>query len=146
MPNQQRTLNFNDTFLDLEHLKECFPDYQVVVSDDEKHIGRTFQLTFEDIKAKNDDYEEEDDDEEMETEHQLPKVIRVERSIASDTGPYVLEEPKKNSIRFTSTQIEAIRSGMQHGLTLVVGPPGKYTFLFNLWRYLVLNLCHSRNW
>lgn len=30
----------------------------------------------------------------------------------------------RNCIRFTPTQIEAIRAGMQPGLTLVVGPPG----------------------
>ena len=32
MPNQIRTLNFNDTFLDFEHLKSCFPQYSVKVS------------------------------------------------------------------------------------------------------------------
>ena len=30
----------------------------------------------------------------------------------------------RNAIPFTPTQVEAIRSGMQPGLTLVVGPPG----------------------
>lgn len=30
----------------------------------------------------------------------------------------------RNQILFTPTQIEAIRSGMQPGLTMVVGPPG----------------------
>jgi len=30
----------------------------------------------------------------------------------------------RNSILFTPTQVEAIRSGMQPGLTMVVGPPG----------------------
>ena len=30
----------------------------------------------------------------------------------------------RNSVRFTSTQVEAIHSGMQSGLTLIVGPPG----------------------
>lgn len=30
----------------------------------------------------------------------------------------------RNTIRFTPTQVEAIRAGMQPGLTLVVGPPG----------------------
>lgn len=30
----------------------------------------------------------------------------------------------RNNIPFTPTQIEAIKSGMQPGLTLVVGPPG----------------------
>lgn len=32
--------------------------------------------------------------------------------------------PKRNKIRFTSVQVEAIRSGMNPGLTMVVGPPG----------------------
>ena len=30
----------------------------------------------------------------------------------------------RNAVPFTPTQVEAIRSGMQRGLTLVVGPPG----------------------
>ena len=30
----------------------------------------------------------------------------------------------RNTVPFTPTQIEAIHSGMQPGLTLVVGPPG----------------------
>ena len=30
----------------------------------------------------------------------------------------------RNGIFFTPTQIEAIKSGMQPGLTMVVGPPG----------------------
>lgn len=30
----------------------------------------------------------------------------------------------RNTVPFTSTQVEAIRSGMQPGLTVVVGPPG----------------------
>lgn len=32
--------------------------------------------------------------------------------------------PKKNKVRFTPVQVEAIRSGMNPGLTMVVGPPG----------------------
>lgn len=30
----------------------------------------------------------------------------------------------RNAVPFTATQVEAILSGMHHGLTLVVGPPG----------------------
>ena len=30
----------------------------------------------------------------------------------------------RNTVPFTPTQVEAIRSGMQPGLTMVVGPPG----------------------
>ncbi len=30
----------------------------------------------------------------------------------------------RNTVPFTPTQVEAIRAGMQPGLTMVVGPPG----------------------
>ena len=39
-------------------------------------------------------------------------------------GPYPQNEPKKNSVPFTPTQVEAIRAGISPGLTMVVGPPG----------------------
>jgi intron-binding protein aquarius len=39
-------------------------------------------------------------------------------------GPYPEDEPRKNTVRFTPTQFEAIRSGMSQGLTMIVGPPG----------------------
>lgn len=40
------------------------------------------------------------------------------------TGPYPVDAPKKNRIRFTPSQIDAIASGTQPGLTVMVGPPG----------------------
>lgn len=122
MPQQERILNFNDTFLDLNHLRESFSDYQVEAKGDENRLMTPFQLTFEDVKESKDDEDDENEDEDM---SDLQKLIKVEQSAVSTCGPYVYEEPKKNSIKFTPTQIEAIRSGMQHGLTLVVGPPGK---------------------
>jgi intron-binding protein aquarius len=48
-------------------------------------------------------------------------------------GPFLDEEvkgsqgsdpQKRNSIRFTPSQIEAIRSGISPGLTMIIGPPG----------------------
>lgn len=39
-------------------------------------------------------------------------------------GPYPTDEPKINSVRFTPAQVEAIQSGTQPGLTVIVGPPG----------------------
>ena len=32
--------------------------------------------------------------------------------------------PKHNLVRFTPTQVEAIKSGLNPGLTMIVGPPG----------------------
>ena len=34
------------------------------------------------------------------------------------------EAKRQNAIKFTPTQVEAIKAGMQPGLTMVVGPPG----------------------
>lgn len=99
MSNQENTLDFNDTFLDLNHLKNSFPGYEIVEKGD--NLVPPFRLTFED-KNK----------------------LSVESYEFECRGPYISNTPKKNSVPFTPTQIEAIRSGMQHGLTLVVGPPG----------------------
>ena len=39
-------------------------------------------------------------------------------------GPFPQDQPKRNTVPFTPTQIEAIRSGLNPGLTMIVGPPG----------------------
>ena len=40
------------------------------------------------------------------------------------SGPYLSDEPRHNSVRFTPVQVNAITSGTQPGLTVIVGPPG----------------------
>ncbi|KAF3427637.1 hypothetical protein E2986_08383 [Frieseomelitta varia] len=112
MPNEIGTMDFNDTFLDINHLKSSFPQYEIKVStDNESKLVRPFRLTFEDVLAKHND-------------EPIKKVIKVEPHVPPSRGPYKANEPKKNQIPFTPTQVEAIRAGMQPGLTLVVGPPG----------------------
>ncbi|CAN0240623.1 unnamed protein product, partial [Ectocarpus fasciculatus] len=49
--------------------------------------------------------------------------------------------PKKNKVRFTPVQMEAIRSGMNPGLTMVVGPPG--TGKTDVAVQVISNLYHS---
>ncbi len=48
----------------------------------------------------------------------------VESYTPPDPGPYPQDQPRRNAVRFTPVQVEAIRSGVQPGLTMVVGPPG----------------------
>ena len=36
MENQQRKLDFRDTFLDWQHLRASFPDYKITTGDEEK--------------------------------------------------------------------------------------------------------------
>lgn len=52
------------------------------------------------------------------------KAIKVSTYRLPPGGPYPVDLPKLNRIRFTPAQIEAIASGTQPGLTVIVGPPG----------------------
>ncbi|EFN66172.1 Intron-binding protein aquarius [Camponotus floridanus] len=112
MSDEIATMDFNDTFLDIDHLRASFPQYEIKTDpEDEGNLVRPFQLTFEDILAKH-------------NKEPIKKIIRVKPHVPPSRGPYRANEPKKNQIPFTPTQVEAIRAGMQPGLTLVVGPPG----------------------
>jgi len=121
MPNNIPSLNFNDTFLNFDHLRESFPNYEVRVGE---HVGKEallppFKVTFEDIVAKNNKRNEAGDDKAA-----IPRVLTVEPIVKEKRGPYPACIPKMNSVKFTPTQVEAIRSGTNPGLTMVVGPPG----------------------
>ena len=55
---------------------------------------------------------------------QIEESIEVSTYKPSPSGPYPIDTPKRNCVRFTPVQIEAIESGTQPGLTVIVGPPG----------------------
>nr|XP_005006379.1 LOW QUALITY PROTEIN: intron-binding protein aquarius [Cavia porcellus] len=122
MPPQIATLDFNDTFLSIEHLKASFPGHNVKVTVDDPALQiPPFRITFPvrsgKGKKRKDASGEDDDTEEA-------KTLIVEPHVIPNRGPYPYNQPKRNTIQFTHTQIEAIRAGMQPGLTMVVGPPG----------------------
>ncbi|XP_042910382.1 RNA helicase aquarius [Parasteatoda tepidariorum] len=113
MENQISELDFNDTFLSMEHLRNSFPDTDVQVNvDDPKKLVPPFKIQFFPIEENS-----------AENEVQKQKVI-VTPHVLPNSGPYLYAHPKKNMVQFTPTQVEAIKSGMQLGLTMVVGPPG----------------------
>lgn len=122
MPNQIATLDFNDTFLSIEHLKASFPGHnvKVTVSDPALQIP-PFRITFP-VRSGKGKKRKDADGEEDDTEE--AKTLIVEPHVIPNRGPYPYNQPKRNTIQFTHTQIEAIRAGMQPGLTMVVGPPG----------------------
>ena len=103
------SINFNDTFLSFEHLRHSFPSYEVTVSEkyakDPNLLVPPFKVTFH------------------EKEGEKPGLT-TEPYDTERRGPYPLNVPKKNCVPFTPTQIEAIRAGVNPGLTMVVGPPG----------------------
>ena len=114
--NVLSTLDFNDTFLDIDHVKESFKDYKIEYNS-KSEIKPPYKLTFKDTTSEKRDVEGE-------TKKLNIDTILVESYVLPSRGPYPYTIPRQNMIRFTPTQIEAIRSGMQPGLTMVVGPPG----------------------
>ena len=59
-----------------------------------------------------------------ESVQQTSESIKVSTYRPPASGPYLSDTPKHNSVRFTPVQVEAITSGTQPGLTVIVGPPG----------------------
>ncbi|XP_041668870.1 RNA helicase aquarius [Cheilinus undulatus] len=123
MPNQISTLDFNDTFLSLDHLRSCFPGYAIKVTEENPELQVSpFRIKFP-ISNKTEKGKKRKVDEEVK-EKEEDKTLIVEPYVTPNRGPYPYNQPKRNTIQFTPTQIEAIRAGMQPGLTMVVGPPG----------------------
>lgn len=101
-------LDYGDTFLDEEHLRSSFTDKNMrVVVDGRENCDKS--------AGPRRNY----------------KVKVIENNDGND-GEIIVEafsydrmaNTKGNPVRFTPLQVEAIRSGLSPGLTLVVGPPG----------------------
>jgi intron-binding protein aquarius len=106
-PKPIATLDFNDTFQSYQHLVESFPQMNVKLLKEIEH-NNLFKLKFNNLLN-----DKENDN-----------TIEVESYKQLNRGPYDYNRPKRNLIKFTPTQVEAIKSGMEPGLTLIVGPPG----------------------
>ncbi len=61
---------------------------------------------------------------EAEAVPQITETIKVSTYRPPNNGPYPYDTPRLNRIRFTPTQVDALVSGTQPGLTVIVGPPG----------------------
>ncbi|KAL4586293.1 hypothetical protein LXL04_010929 [Taraxacum kok-saghyz] len=133
MPDVLEMIDFKDTFLDADHVRECFEEYDVrfVKGDGSENLnpGPPFRISVP-RNLKGNSYALSGNDKsvtvkdlEKEKEKEKEKLI-VEAYLPPDPGPYPQDQPKQNSVRFTPTQVGAIISGVQPGLTMVVGPPG----------------------
>lgn len=102
------TIDFKDTFLDADHARDSFPDSKIsfckVNEKEDADPEPPFRVSF--------------------VSGQDESNIKVLPYIPPNPGPYPQDQPARNSVRFTPVQVEAIRSGVQPGLTMVVGPPG----------------------
>ncbi|WJX17061.1 hypothetical protein P8452_07016 [Trifolium repens] len=136
MPDLLETVDFKDTFLDADHLKGSFADYEVtfVNSDGTENLNPSppFKIKLpRTLKGSNGALPRSavstsgaaNDVNMVDANHQK-ETLKIETYTPPDPGPYPQDQPKQNSVRFTPTQVEAIISGIQPGLTMVVGPPG----------------------
>ncbi|KAI8022969.1 RNA helicase aquarius [Camellia lanceoleosa] len=136
MPDLLETVDFKDTFLDADHVREGFPDYEVcfINSDGTENLqskppfrirlprnlkGNTHAL----LGNEKSTIASINDANMVDAGSEKEKLI-VEAYVPPYPGPYPQDQPKQNSVRFTPTQVGAITSGIQPGLTMVVGPPG----------------------
>lgn len=139
MPAEQllQTIDFKDTFLDAAHLKESFPGSQVELQQGAQQAEpqRPFKVTFaqppaqpqaEGKSAKKRKKSAAEDAELAAAAAAAPQcsTLTAQSYTPPDPGPYPQDKPPENSVRFTPVQVEAIKSGVQPGLTMVVGPPG----------------------
>ncbi|GMH30504.1 hypothetical protein Nepgr_032347 [Nepenthes gracilis] len=132
MPNLLETVDFKDTFLDASHLRESYPEYQVSFINPDGtenlhpkppfriRLPRMLKSSVHALPSNRPNVASRDEGDVGAVQEKLI----VEAYIPPDPGPYPQDKPKQNSVRFTATQIGAIISGIQPGLTMVVGPPG----------------------
>lgn len=97
MNEQARVLDFNDTFLDIDHAKSSFPEYEIVVKESEPDkLVRPFRFTFEDVPLQADSSDDDDDDDNAnDKKMKLPKRVVIEPYVIPRRGPYKYNEPKK---------------------------------------------------
>ncbi|KAI8070842.1 P-loop containing nucleoside triphosphate hydrolase protein [Gongronella butleri] len=126
LPDRLNALNMRDTFLDWAHLQEALADKQLEPLPNKKAMVPPFVLTHvtddqeppaKKKKSKKVAVADMDVD-------AAPERVQVTSYKVPNMGPYPQDIPKRNAVRFTPVQVEAIHSGLNQGLTMVVGPPG----------------------
>lgn len=126
LPNRVKSVDFRDTFLDWQHLVESFPGKTIEPSGKESSsFGPPYVLQTvdepHDQNAANASKKRRRGQVETQAES---GSIHVSTYKPPNPGPYPVDAPKLNTIRFTPAQVEAITSGTQPGLSVIVGPPG----------------------
>ncbi|KAM0610583.1 hypothetical protein ACHAPH_002454 [Verticillium nonalfalfae] len=126
LPNRVKRLDYRDTFLDWQHLIESLPGKIIEPNDDASgSFGPPYVLEAADTPAvllpKPTKKRRRDAEPPLSVE---VETVKVSTYRPPNEGPFPVDAPKLNAIRFTSAQIEAITSGSQPGLTVIVGPPG----------------------
>ncbi|KAF7718615.1 Pre-mRNA-splicing factor [Penicillium ucsense] len=144
LANRLQSVDFLDTFLDWHHLVESFPGRTIEPSGSEtSSFGPPYILNWLENASENGASEppkKRRRDQSKQTSDES-STIRVSTYKPPNPGPYPVDAPKMNQVRFTPAQVEAIASGVQPGLTVIVGPPG--TGKTDVATQIINNLYHN---
>jgi intron-binding protein aquarius len=127
LSNRLKSIDFRDTFLDWQHLIESLPGKTLEPSEDMNgsfpppYVLETIASEPAPVESRPSKKRRKEQDLNQQPEIETVKVATYK---PPNMGPYPTDAPKLNMIRFTPTQIEAINSGTQPGLSVIVGPPG----------------------
>ena len=130
LPNRLHSIDFRDTFLDWQHLIESLPGKSIEPHESaQSSFGPPYVVQYPAVAepesapapARPSKKRRRDQEEVAQPVHEH---LHVSTYKPPNTGPFPADAPKLNRVRFTPAQIEAITSGTQPGLTVVVGPPG----------------------
>ena len=127
LSNRLHSLDFRDTFLDWQHLIESLPGRSIEPHEDARaSFGPPYILDFpatepDSVPVRPSKKRRRD---QVEVTQPVHESLHVSTYKPPNTGPYPADTLKLNKVRFTPAQVDAITSGTQPGLTVVVGPPG----------------------
>ncbi|KAJ4378064.1 hypothetical protein N0V83_000894 [Neocucurbitaria cava] len=128
LPNRLHSIDFRDTFLDWQHLIESLPGKSIEPHEEaQTSFGPPYVVQYpaaaepEIAPAQPSKKRRRD---QVQVTQPLHESLHVSTYKPPNMGPYPADAPKLNAVRFTPAQIEAITSGTQPGLTVVLGPPG----------------------
>lgn len=118
-----RHIDLRDTILDVEHLKEAFPDFALRFDGVDPTSATVpqppFRVTFPPFNP---------DKPSRPLPAGVPEppehTLIVQSYTSVKLTPFPQLQPGHNSVRFNGAQLEVIVAGLQPGLTMCVGPPG----------------------
>lgn len=127
LPNRVKKVDYRDTFLDWQHLIESLPGKIIEPCDDASgsfgppYVLENVVTQVPETASKSSKKRRRDAEPALIADME---TLQVSTYKPPNNGPYPVDAPRLNRVRFTPAQVDAIISGTQPGLTVIVGPPG----------------------
>lgn len=144
LPNRPKKIDFLDTFLDWPHLAEGFPGKKIVPEGIPEGADPPYVIAPKTVVTKKEPAPKQTKKRRRDVAEegsQTDEYLEVSSYKLPNLGPYPADVMRKNTTRYTPAQIQAIESGTNPGLTVVLGPPG--TGKTDVATQIISNLYHN---